>query len=266
MRPQRSPGVSWLRRASLHPSIRPAGTYTRPHSTTTQQFALNGALLHINCTSLPFMTILTDIDRYRWSYIGSSFCRGSHFHAKYTSMKPQELAKRLHIADVTLRRWAREEYADFLSPSARAATNSARRAFTDQDSRILAWVALLRDSNTPHAEIIATLRATQADNWRNLPPFPSTSNDEIAVVPREAVEERVRALQERFSLELQAAQKERNALERELRSIERERDLVQAQIAELKAENAELHQRLAALTERILTLLEQQIARNNPHP
>ncbi len=155
-------------------------------------------------------------------------------------MKPQELARRLNIADVTLRKWAREDYAEFLSPSAQAATKSGRRAFSDQDVRILFWIAQLRDSNTSPEEIRATLRSAQAEDWRNLPQVPPTASDEIAIVPREAAEERIRALQDHFTLQVQA--------------LTRERDELKAQVAELKTENADLRRKKDEITEQILDL------------
>jgi DNA-binding transcriptional MerR regulator len=159
-------------------------------------------------------------------------------------MKPQELAKRLNIADVTLRKWAREDYAEFLSPSAQSATKSGRRSFSDQDVRVLTWIAQLRDDNTSPDEIRTTLRSAQQNDWRDLPPFPATTGDEITLVPREAVEERFKALQERFDLQVQA--------------LVNERDALATQLSASRAENAELRARLDNITDRLLSLLEKK--------
>jgi len=160
-------------------------------------------------------------------------------------MKPNQLCKLLNIAPTTLRRWSAVEYAEFLSPSGRG-INGAHRAYDDRDARILAWVAVMRAQNLSPDEILTALRNEHGNNWRALPPLPGgmAGDEPIAVVPREAVEERVRALQDRFTLELQAAHKEREAL--------------LAQVAELKTENSELRQELRAITLRILTMLEKE--------
>lgn len=154
-------------------------------------------------------------------------------------MKPEELAKRLKVTSATLRNWAAKDVTQFLSPLAQG-QNGARRSFNDQDARILGWVAQMREQNLPLADILATLRDAQANNWRGLPDLPGAPEDEVALVPREAVEERVNALKEKYELQLAAAKKTMEEL--------------QAQAAELKAENSDLRQRLMATSDQLLDL------------
>jgi DNA-binding transcriptional MerR regulator len=176
------------------------------------------------------------------------------------SMKPQQLATLLNISPVTLRQWARESYSEFLSPSAQGA-NGAHRSFTEQDGRILAWVAMLKAQNTPTADIVATLRSSRADNWRNLPPLPGgMSNDEpIAVVPREAVEERIRALPDRYETQLEAVVKERDQLKDRLEAIQREMETVRRESsAALQASQHQSMETFKTLQQRITELSTQE--------
>jgi DNA-binding transcriptional MerR regulator len=161
-------------------------------------------------------------------------------------MKPQQLMKLLDIAPTTLRRWSGEEYGEFLSPNGRG-VNGAHRAYTEQDARILSWVKVLRAENVPPDDIITTLRSSQASNWRNLPALPGgfAHDEPIAVVPREAVEERVRGLQERANLEI-------DTLKREMAQIEKERDRLQRRVDTLENENTQLQQQLGELTRQSL--------------
>jgi DNA-binding transcriptional MerR regulator len=156
-------------------------------------------------------------------------------------MKPNHLATLLGISGSTLRLWSGKEYAEFLSPNA-VGINGAHRSFSDRDARIVAWIATLRGQNTPPVEIIAMLRAAQASDWHNLPPLPGgMANDEpIAVIPREAAEERLTAIEERYELQVQA--------------LTKERDAALAQVAKLETENADQRTRLNAVTDQLLDL------------
>src|SRR5690349_19009996 len=101
-------------------------------------------------------------------------------------MKPYEIAKLLDVAPTTIRRWARDEYREFLSPMGQG-INGGHRSFSDQDARIITWIAIMRGQNMPPAEITAILRSAQAENWRNLPELPGgmVSGEPVAMVPRE---------------------------------------------------------------------------------
>ena len=107
----------------------------------------------------------------------------------------------------------------------------------------------MKAQNSPLADIVATLRAAQADSWRKLPPLPAgIANDEpIAVIPREAAEERLVAIQERYEMQLQATMKERDELQSRL-------DEARTQMGEIKTENIDLRQQLKAVTEQVLDL------------
>src|SRR5579871_3148684 len=105
-------------------------------------------------------------------------------------MKPEELAKRLNITSAAVRKWAGKDYVEFLSPAAQG-LNGARRSFNDNDARIIAWIVQLKNENTPAADIRGILQHSQANNWLDLPELPGRLEDDVALVPREAVEERI---------------------------------------------------------------------------
>lgn len=164
-------------------------------------------------------------------------------------MKPHELADRLSISPATLREWIRGPFGEFLSPSAQG-TNGSRRAFNDMDTRILSWIARLRGENVPVHEIVAILHKAQAENWRGLPDLPPSLTDTVAMVPREAVEERVKALEERFRQEVVTLQKERDELRQRLDKSETRNDELQRQVFSLSERIVQLSERLAGLLER----------------
>ncbi len=161
------------------------------------------------------------------------------------SMKPQQLARLLNVAPNTVRQWAREDFSEFLTPTAQGG-NGMHRSFGDRDARIIAWIALLKAQNMPLADIVATLRSAQAADWHNLPPLPGgMANDEpIAVIPREAAQERLTAIEARYELQLQALTKERDELKDRLNRAE--------------AKNADWERKYSAITERLMSLVEKQ--------
>jgi DNA-binding transcriptional MerR regulator len=161
-------------------------------------------------------------------------------------MKPEQLAKRLNVTSATLRSWAAKDFTEFLSPSAQG-QNGSRRSFDDQDARILGWVAQMREQNIPLADIVAALRSAHANDWRGLPELPTSPNDEVALVPREAVEERVRGLQEKHNLEVQALTRARDELQARLGELE-------VRLSKSERGNDSLHQQLAEAHQQIVEL------------
>src|SRR5579871_3890356 len=112
-------------------------------------------------------------------------------------MKPHQLAELLHITPATIRRWAREEYTEFLSPDAQGGSR-LHRSFSDHDARIIAWIAQMRAQNMLPANITLALKRAEDSNWRDLPPLPGSppSDESVALMPVEAAKARIDALQE----------------------------------------------------------------------
>lgn len=142
------------------------------------------------------------------------------------------------------------------------------RSFNDTDARIIAWIALMKAQNIPLNEIHLTLKGAKGNDWHDLPPLPGgMANDEpIAVVPREAVEERFKAIQERYETQLKSITKERDELQTQLEVAKQEtetarretevvrRDLLenvntlQKRITDLSVQEAELRGKLEQYT------------------
>jgi DNA-binding transcriptional MerR regulator len=175
-------------------------------------------------------------------------------------MKPQQLATLLNISPATLRRWAGADYGEFLSVKGRG-VNGGYRSFDDQDARILAWVAILRAQNVSTEDIYLTLKSAQASNWRGLPALPGgMANDEpIAVVPREAVEERVHALQERYELQLQVIVKERDQLRQQLEATQEEIKVARQETIAAQKESAQAIQQVQREKAEALEKLQQRM-------
>lgn len=128
--------------------------------------------------------------------------------------------------------------------------NGGHRSFNDQDARVIAWIALMRAQNMPPKDISATLHAAQAAGWRDLPSLPGgiADGEPVALVPREAVEERVRALEEQYRLRLETFKNESAALKEQ---HERDRAALVAQIDALKAEAQRERQRADSERQRV---------------
>ena len=170
-------------------------------------------------------------------------------------MKPHELASRLGISPVTLREWVRESFGEFLSPAAQGA-NGTKRSFSTLDAQILTWIAQMKAENVPSTEITINLRKAQAEGWRALPPLPPTEEEMIALVPREAVEERIKALQEQTRLQVAALEKERDDLRSQLTKMETVNSELRQDNNELRRQMFELNQRVLQLTDRMTALWE----------
>jgi DNA-binding transcriptional MerR regulator len=172
------------------------------------------------------------------------------------AMKPQQLANLLNLSPHTIRKWAREDFTEYLSPMGQGG-GGIHRSFNDTDARIIAWIALMKAQNTPLNEIHLTLKAARSNDWRDLPPLPGgMANDEpIAVVPREAVEERFKALQERYETQLKIIAKERDELQTQLEVAKRETETAKR---ETEAVRRELLENVNTLQKRITDLSVQE--------
>lgn len=166
-------------------------------------------------------------------------------------MKPQELANLLKVDPATIRRWAREDFREFLSPNAQGG-NSLHRSFDEHDVRVLAWVARLRSQNIPTANITDTLRSAQANHWRDLPPLPGEAEQEsIPLMPESTALAKLDAAEAQHQQEIRAIIKERDAIAERLSKMEMEN-------SRLQAKNDELTTRILDLNNRLLSLLEKR--------
>jgi DNA-binding transcriptional MerR regulator len=174
--------------------------------------------------------------------------------------RPQELADLLNLSPATIRKWASEDYGEYLSPTGQGG-QGARRSFTEHDARIIAWIAVMKRENIQAKDILATLKTCQDANWKSLPPIPQATMEgsPIAVMPREAVEEKLIALKEHYELQLVAIQKERNQLQDELVTKQRELDLKSSELETARREAAEALRTQQKETTDLITTLQQRI-------
>jgi DNA-binding transcriptional MerR regulator len=132
-------------------------------------------------------------------------------------MKPSELLKIISVAEPTLRRWS-VTYAQYLSPNG-AGGSGRKRSYSDQDARILAWIALMSEQNLSPDEITRTLQTSQADDWYGLPEMPGSiyRDEPVSMIPREAADERSRALRSVYEAQLEATTQQRDEAIAELK-------------------------------------------------
>lgn len=166
-------------------------------------------------------------------------------------MKPQQLAKLLNISPVTLRHWCSSEYGEFLSPTAQG-SNGAKRSFTDLDARILSWVAAMKEQNMNTSSILITLRNSKSQNWKDLPALADSAllSEPVEMIPREAVEERIRALQDKFETRLATLNERITTLERENGKLLTENAELRAELINLTRESMKISSKLASLLTR----------------
>lgn len=141
-------------------------------------------------------------------------------------MKTGEVADRLHVAENTIRNWARR-FADFLSDEGAGKPAGATREFAEADLYVLATIAELRDKGLTYEQV----RSDLARNYRatRLPEKPDADVEaarrRVDLVPTQEVElwmdrlQSLRAEMERMTA-LYQAEVERLVSERDAKAQE----------------------------------------------
>lgn len=180
-------------------------------------------------------------------------------------MKTKKLADWLGVSDSTIRLWAREEFAPYLTPAAQG--DGTARNFSEYDARVLALVALRREQGHPLEEIHVELKRLQAEDWTDLPEMPPAPPEAgpIALMPREAadtalttqrvalmreiviLQDRVETLEDQLEAERQRSHEELAAERARTRSEIDKRDALQADLAGSREQLGELRGRLETL-------------------
>lgn len=157
-------------------------------------------------------------------------------------MKPEQLAKRLNITSAAIRKWTGTDFREFFSPSA-AGIKGTRRSFDERDARILAWIAQLKEKNTPTHEIQTILRNAAQRNWQDLPPLPreDSASRELSPQLKDVID-----LHEQFAL----VKQERDQLSERLKTVEAENSLLRQRLLDTDAQLLDLNKRLIALLEK----------------
>jgi len=171
-------------------------------------------------------------------------------------MKTHELAKWLGLSPNTVRVWTRGEFKTYLSPSAQGGDGRYRN-FEEHDARIVAFIAALKQQNTPAREIHMALTQLQSRNWEDLPPMPAAPPDAgpVAMIPREAAERAIDT--QKSALMRQIAVMEERVEDLTLQ-LEQEREQHQLERRQLQTELVEARENLGELRGQLLAISTQQ--------
>lgn len=159
-------------------------------------------------------------------------------------MRPKEIATRLGIDESTLRLWTSGEFKMYLSPRAQGG-DGRHRNYTDQDSRILAYIKEMRDENATTEDIHAGLKSLQAMKWTGLPVLPDAPGAVISMIPREAAETRVDMQRQTYANEIQEYQRRIADIEAKLEKSEDQRETLLRERADLMKRVGELEGQLS---------------------
>ena len=140
-------------------------------------------------------------------------------------MRTQDIAEYLSLATSTIRAWTAAEYKQYLSPTAQGGEGRARN-FTDQDARIIGFIASLKAQSTPSADIHRALKRLQAEEWIDLPPMPTAPAGvaPVALIPREAAETAVTTQRAALLREIAILQERITGLEQQLERVQDKRE------------------------------------------
>jgi DNA-binding transcriptional MerR regulator len=158
-------------------------------------------------------------------------------------MKAGQLAKWLNIGRSTITSWTTGDYQDFFSPGARGGSGQDRH-FTENDVRVMRFIAESRRRNIPVEEIVIALQGMQANDWAGLPPMPDAPpSAEFPVVPAAAADAQLDAERRAFLREIAMLQQRVDQLERQIRDEQAAR---RDEIERLLREREEMRATLAA--------------------
>ena len=145
-------------------------------------------------------------------------------------MKTQDIAEHLSLATSTIRAWTAAEFKSYLSPTAQGGEGRTRN-FTDQDARIIAFIASLKAQSTPSADIHSALKRLQAEEWVDLPPMPTAPAGvaPVSLIPREAAETAVTTQRSALLREIAILQDRITGLEQQLERVQDKREAERAE-------------------------------------
>lgn len=162
-------------------------------------------------------------------------------------MKPSDVSRLTGIPASSLRTWS-GEYAEYLSPAA-AGGDGRKRDYSDQDIRILMYVADQKARNVIGEDIHASLKSMKITAWIDLPPLPNVppGMEPVALIPREAAETKIDMQRQALYKEIEWLQKQIEALEDELQQERADKKSLQAELSNYRERYGELK---GQLTER----------------
>jgi DNA-binding transcriptional MerR regulator len=167
-------------------------------------------------------------------------------------MKTGELAARLGVAENTIRNWAREYGAEFLSEQGRGYLVGATRTFDERDVLMMASISDLRSGGLTHAQVKESLRGGY--RARRLPEAfsrpagsapdgagsPDPSGEQVEQLRAEIVNREMahQAEVKRLAEELARERQARKEAEERIRALEREAGVLQGQLQVLRQRGA----------------------------
>ncbi len=162
-------------------------------------------------------------------------------------MKTKALADWLGVSDSTIRLWAREEFRQYMSPSAQG--NGLTRNFTDMDARILALIAERRNDGVHIKEIHVELTRLQEEDWKHLPEMPAAPPGQgpIAMIPRETAETKVEQQRQALMREISILQARIVNLDEELKGERVAHDATRDELIKTKERLGTLQGRLETI-------------------
>jgi DNA-binding transcriptional MerR regulator len=167
--------------------------------------------------------------------------------------RTKQLAEWLGLSEVTVRQWTTGEWRPYLSAHAHGG-GGRRRYFLEQDARILAFVAALKEQGETRDTIHTTLKRLQAEDWKDLPPMPPAppSMGPIQMMPRETADTALSTQRAALMREIALLQDRVVGLESQL-STEREHSAeLETELRTAREQVGELRGRLATMeTERL---------------
>lgn len=176
--------------------------------------------------------------------------------------RTKELADWLGLSEVTIRQWTTGDWGQYLSLTAHGG-NGRRRYFTEQDARIVAMIATLKEQGETRDGIHAALKRMQTEEWADLPGMPPAPPNvgPISMIPREAAEtavttqraallreiamlqERVENLEGQLAKEREQVEQERQRFEERLEAerlkVQQLREAMQKELTDLRVSLAE---------------------------
>lgn len=155
-------------------------------------------------------------------------------------MKPSEVASRIGIAATTVRAWTAGEFKQYMSPGGRGGDGSGRN-LTEQDARILARIAYLKDNGARADEIHVDLQRMAANDWVDLPDLPEVPGSQrVAVVPRSTAETALSAERRALLTEIARLEKHLEDSEKRLDKAHDENQKLLREIGDMREKIGEL--------------------------
>lgn len=175
--------------------------------------------------------------------------------------RTKQLAEWLGLSEVTIRQWTTGEWRAYLSHHAHGG-GGRRRYFLEQDARILAFVAALKEQGETRDTIHTTLKRLQTEDWKDLPLMPPAppAMGPIQMMPRETADTALSTQRAALMREIALLQDRVEGLENQLSTERQHSAELETELRTAREQVGELRGRLATMeTERLPVRVTLQI-------